>query len=48
MNKDYFQYKGYFVSFVQGEWRAMAYANPSFYNTSKSNIKKQINAYLRS
>ena len=43
-----FYYKGFTVDYVCGEYRAKAYANPSFYSTNKASIKKQINEYLNS
>lgn len=41
-------YKGYGITYLYSEYRAEAYANPSFYNSNLANLKKQINEYLRS
>jgi len=41
-------YKGFGITYIHSEYRAKAYANPSFYSSSLNNIKKQINNYLRS
>ena len=40
-------FKGFGINFIRGEWRAEAYANPSFYNTNLTKLKKEINNYLR-
>jgi len=40
------QYKGFTIYFIHGEWFAGAYANPGFYNTNLSKLKKEINKYL--
>ena len=44
----YTQYKGFGISYVQGEYRAEAYANPQFTETSLVRLKKLINNYLKS
>lgn len=46
-NGGYTIYKGYAITKINGEYRAEAYANPSFYSTNLAKIKKQINQYLR-
>ena len=40
------QYKGFTVIFVNGEYRASAYANPQFTGTNYAQLKKEINQYL--
>ncbi len=40
-------YKGFTVIQVIGYYRASAYANPEFSNKSLSDLKKQINKYLK-
>lgn len=34
------QYKGFTISYYNGEWRASAYANPQFSNANLSKLKK--------
>ena len=41
-------YRGFVINFIRGEWRATAYGNPTFYDTNKSRLKKQIRDYLKS
>ncbi len=45
--KEYQTYKGYGINLIQKEYTASAYANPTFYGTNISKIKKAINQYLR-
>lgn len=40
-------YRGFGINFYRGEWVASAYANPTFYDTNKSRLKKQIRDYLK-
>ena len=42
----YEQYKGYGIEFIQGEWRAEAYANPQFTDTCMVRLKRKIRKYL--
>jgi hypothetical protein len=39
-------FKGYGVNYINGNYRAAAYANPEFENKSLSKLKKEINQYL--
>jgi hypothetical protein len=39
-------YRGFTIIFNRGEWQASAYANPTFYDTNKERLKKQIRNYL--
>lgn len=41
-------YKGYGINYINGAYRAEAYANPSFSNTNLAKLKKRINQYLKS
>ena len=43
----YQQYKGYGIRFINGEYRAEAYASPQFTETNLSRLKKIINNYLK-
>jgi len=40
------QYKGYTINFVRGNYRAIAYGNPQFDETSLVKVKKAIDNYL--
>lgn len=40
------QYKGFTINFVNGNYRANAYGNPQFSNTSLLKLKSEINQYL--
>lgn len=40
------QYKGYTINFIRGNYRAEAYGNPQFSETSLAKVKKQIDSYL--
>jgi hypothetical protein len=42
------QYKGFTIIYINGYFRANAYANPSFEEKNKSILIKNINAYLKS
>lgn len=42
------QYKGFTINHMRGQYRADAYANPSFYNTNLAKLKGEINQYLKS
>ena len=44
--KDTLRYKGYGIYFINGEYRATAYANPQLSATNFKDIKRQINKYL--
>lgn len=45
-NGAFIAYKGYGILKIKGEWRAEAYANPTFYDTNLTKIKAKINQYL--
>ena len=40
-------YKGFTINYINGEYRATAYGNPSFYNTNLIKLKGDINKYLK-
>jgi len=42
-----FQYKGFTINYLRGEYRADAYANPQFSNTNLAKLKREINQYLK-
>jgi len=42
------QYKGCTIIFINGYYRAAAYANPTFEETNKVKLLQSINSYLRS
>lgn len=46
-SKRVLQYKGFGINFIRGQYRAEAYANPSFYDTNLERLKKQIRDYLK-
>jgi hypothetical protein len=39
-------YKGFGITYMYGRYRAAAYANPTFEETSKAKLIKEINKYL--
>jgi hypothetical protein len=41
------QYKGYTINFIQGEYRADAYANPQITDKNLAKLKQKINQYLK-
>lgn len=47
MKKDFQTYKGYGINLVNNQYRAEAYANPTFYSNNLAKLKKAINQYLR-
>jgi hypothetical protein len=40
------QYKGFTLNYINGQWRADAYASPQITNTNLRELKKTINRYL--
>ena len=47
MKKEYQTYKGYGINLIQKEYTALSYANPGFFGSNLSKIKRAINQYLR-
>ena len=39
-------YRGFGIIFHKGDWVASAYAAPTFYDTNRERLKKQIRDYL--
>ena len=46
-NRGVIYYKGYGINFYHNEYRASAYANPTFTHTNLKKLKKLINQYLK-
>jgi hypothetical protein len=41
------QFKGYTINYINGEYRADAYANPQFSSPNLAKLKARIKKYLR-
>jgi hypothetical protein len=46
IKKQPFQFKGYTINFINGEYRAECYGEISFYSTNVCDLKKAITGYL--